>query len=150
MGEMFPMMPLQFCEEEGIKPAFMVPIKLAVSTGNTENLYVSINACLYTPISFIKMNVLPYGSVLGGVDGNLFQGINGSRLEILGLFDTSIRVENEQIPFTFHVVPNNTMNYLSLLGRDFIQSENFEISLGQELQIREKEKSNDISNEIQS
>jgi len=40
-------------EKEAIKPDFMVPIKLAVSTGNTENLYVSINACLDTgsPIS---------------------------------------------------------------------------------------------------
>lgn len=72
-----------------------------------------------------------------------------SRLEFLGLFVTSIIVENVQIPFTFHVVPNNTINYWFLLGRDFIQSENFEISLGQELQIREKEKSNHISNEIQ-
>lgn len=56
---------------------------------------------------------------------NTYAGINQSRLEIYGLIKSRVKfqsIPDEIFEITFAVVPDNTISYDGLLGRDFLRN----------------------------
>lgn len=54
-------------------------------------------------------------------DVTQFYGINGSRLKITGIFYGKITVGNTCVRIKFYTVPDETMAFRALLGRDFLK-----------------------------
>lgn len=72
-------------------------------------------------VSLIKSNFVPKELVLKPILSNEFRGINGSLINVLGTFSTKILVNSKHpTDVNFMVVPQETMTYPVLLGRDFI------------------------------
>jgi hypothetical protein len=53
-------------------------------------------------------------------NGCKFSGINGAKLELLGIFETEIFVNGNAFNLCFYIVPGNTMAMNAILGRDFV------------------------------
>jgi len=53
-------------------------------------------------------------------DDCIFSGINGTKLELLGIFEAEFMVNGCRVDLRFYVVPGNTMVVNAILGRDFI------------------------------
>ncbi|CAG9830104.1 unnamed protein product [Diabrotica balteata] len=79
-----------------------------------------------------------------------FQGINQSRLEILGSVLFKMKVNDIFIDLLIYIVPNETIPYKCLLGRDFMQNDNLTISFsGNKVEISSKDIENkNIGNDI--
>lgn len=75
-----------------------------------------------SPISLLKRELLPYNSDVIKPLGNdcKFSGINGAKLEIIGIFETEISVNGNAFNLCFYIVPGNTMVTNAILGRDFV------------------------------
>lgn len=92
-----------------------------------------------SPVSIIKNRYVPNESRLAVSSGDFdFQGINGSKLIVLGLFQSDVYVQRIKTNMTFLVVPDDTMAYAALLGRDFISRPSLQITLGEALKIENK------------
>lgn len=113
----------------GVRP-FTVNISFKVMYGN-DTCEFSLKALLDTgsPISLIKHKFVPPEKIVSKSYEGKFQGINGSQLNILGIFETDIVVDNEvNTTIQFFVVSDSTMSYSSILGRDFISQNNVVIN----------------------
>lgn len=109
-----------------------------------DKLNISIMPIIDTgsPISLICESVIPI-FVIVPVDNDItYQGINDSKLNILGKFDSFVTFYETTVPMSFYVVPKGTMKYTCLLGRDFLQTGKFKITFGDNVVIEEKQ--NDI------
>lgn len=109
-----------------VQPALPAPYLLSLS-------YVIVDKnshrCKYTlsvmmdsgpPISFIKNSFVPIEARTPLPDNNCeFAGINGSRMQILSLFEREVEIEGISVQIMFYVVPDNTMAFMAVLGRDF-------------------------------
>lgn len=76
-----------------------------------------------SPISLMKRELIPDNvKIIKPLDKNcIFSGINGTKLDLLGMFETDISVNNNKIyNMCFYVVPENSMTMSAILGRDFI------------------------------
>lgn len=101
---------------------------------DVENTFNSINltAMLDTgsPISLIKVKYLSDVCINKDyVIGKNYFGLNGSSLNILGIFKGTVFINNILVPIMFHVVPNETMSFGALVGRDFTSLPQFKITL---------------------
>lgn len=82
-----------------------------------------------SPVSLIRQNVVKNLSFSQGVDFPGLEGVNKSRIDILGtivLDVTLLSLENVtmNIPLLFYVVSDTAIPYDCLLGRDFITQPN--------------------------
>ena len=75
-----------------------------------------------SPISLLKRELLPYNyDVIKPLENDCnFSGINGTKLELLGIFETEIVINDNRFKLRFYVVPDDTMVINAILGRDFI------------------------------
>ncbi|KAK4883379.1 hypothetical protein RN001_006698 [Aquatica leii] len=89
--------------------------------------------------SLIKKKYIPVELITSYDKDQSFTGINGSKLNIFGAILQEIRIHKISISILFYVVPNDTMSYPSILGRDFISLPNIEISFSNGLEIIEKD-----------
>ncbi|KAL4123256.1 hypothetical protein QTP88_015463 [Uroleucon formosanum] len=73
-------------------------------------------------ISLLKRELLPNNSdVIKPLDNSCnFSGINGTKLELLGIFETEIFIHGDMFNLSFYIVPGNTMVMNAILGRDFV------------------------------
>ncbi|XP_076659961.1 uncharacterized protein LOC143363237 [Halictus rubicundus] len=141
-----------------VQPALPAPYLLSLSyvvtDRNDHSCKYSLNAMLDSgsPISFIKSGFVPVEARTPLPD-NLceFAGINGSRMEILGLFEREVEVEGIPIKLRFYVVPDNTMAFMAVLGRDFSSNSIIRLSFdnGFVVSRRENKSANDVDSAIE-
>lgn len=79
-----------------------------------------------SPISLLKRELLPYNpDVIKPLDNSCnFSGINGTKLELLGIFETEIFIQGNMFNLRFYIVPGNTMAMNAILERDFVNKPN--------------------------
>ena len=109
-------------------------VKLAYSitdtVGNACN--ISVNAILDpgSPISLIKSQCVPLELRRPApLNSNEFFGINNSRLEILGVFERAVKIEDIEIKLVFYIVSDTTISSMALLGRDFTRHSSIKVVL---------------------
>lgn len=99
-----------------------------------------------SPISLIKDDHVPIDCRTPvAKEDYKFSGINRSRIEILGIFENWVKVNDIDICIKFFVVPDITMSSVALLGRDFIAHPTIKVEFGKPLRISRN--SPDISQE---
>jgi len=87
-----------------------------------EECHVRFNAVVDTgsPVSLLKREFVPNNNfVLKSADGCNFSGINGAKVDVLGIFETKLLVNNNMMNITFYIVSNNTMSASAISGRPF-------------------------------
>ncbi|KAL4123094.1 hypothetical protein QTP88_015324 [Uroleucon formosanum] len=92
--------------------------------------HVSFNAVVDTgsPVSLLKREFVPNNNcVLKSADGCNFSGINGAKVDVLGIFETKLLVDNNRMKITFYIVSNNTMSASAILGRDLLTKPGYKI-----------------------
>lgn len=109
---------------------YEVQCQVDVPVDEGEVCSVTFNAVVDTgsPISLLKCESVPnnFSVVKPALNGN-FSGINGVKLEIIGIFETDVMINGNVMYFKFHVVPNNTMSATAILGRDLLSKPGFKI-----------------------
>lgn len=109
---------------------YEVQCDIDVPVAEHESCEVKFNAVIDTgsPISLLKCEFIPnnYAVIKPASDSN-FYGINGAKLNILGIFETNVTINNNVIDFKFYIVPNNTMSSDAILGRDLLSKPGFKI-----------------------
>lgn len=73
-----------------------------------------------------------------------FCGINGSRLKIDGAFFGRLEVSGVQVEIQFYVVPDNTMAFDILLGRDFLNCSQLHVTFCEGIKIAGAEETRTI------
>lgn len=106
------------------------------SSGNpcTFNVVAMIDSG--SPISLVKDDFVPY-HVRQPVSSSMtpYHGINGSKLNVLSLFENDCSVNEIPLSLRFHVVPAETMVFAAILGRDFMSYPGINVSLSGEVTI---------------
>ncbi|KAJ3659560.1 hypothetical protein Zmor_011244 [Zophobas morio] len=123
---------------------YMVNVKINVKDDCQTECSYNLNSLIDTgsPISVVKVRYVTENNFNEGLNPNLnFVGVNGSKLDILGIFNTEVFVNETVLPIKFYVVPNSTMSFNAILGRDFLNTKGFTFTLGDHLKI--------ISNEFE-
>lgn len=95
-----------------------------------EECHVSFNAVVDTgsPVSLLKREFVPNNNfVLKSADGCNFSGINGAKVDVLGIFETKLLVNNNMMNITFYIVSNNTMSASAILGRDLLTKPGYKV-----------------------
>lgn len=64
-----------------------------------------------------------------------FSGINGSPLRVIGIFNGEVEIENVRVNLKFYIVPDDTMRYDALLGRDFLMYPSLQVTLSKNVEI---------------
>lgn len=101
-----------------LKAPYMVPVGYSVSDDEGYACEYSVMAIVDSgsPISLIQSKYVPVPlNLLENTNNHTFRGINGSRLQILGNFETNVNVSGISISINFFVVPDDTMAYAALL-----------------------------------
>ena len=98
-----------------------------------------------SPISLIKNCCVP-SYVTNSIAGDKveFHGINGSRLNILKIFYRDVMIEEINLKIKFHVVPDDTMAFIIILGRDFSSNPAIKIEVSDKIKVLSK--NNNIEN----
>lgn len=109
---------------------YEVQCQFNVPVEESESCCVNVNAVVDTgsPISIIKSELVP--NILcttQTVSKKHFCGINGAKLDILGIFETNVIINNFEMYLKFYVVSNYTMKANAILGRDFLNRKGFKI-----------------------
>ncbi|XP_008179909.1 uncharacterized protein LOC103308399 [Acyrthosiphon pisum] len=109
---------------------YEVQCQFNVPVEESESCCVNVNAVVDTgsPISIIKSELVP--TILyttQTVSKKHFCGINGAKLDILGIFETNVIINNFEMYLKFYVVSNYTMKANAILGRDFLNKKGFKI-----------------------
>lgn len=102
---------------------YLVSLCFAVSDtdGNIRNHDVSAMVDCGSAVSIIQSGFVPSHCYTSSAESEkLFYGIHGTKLEILGIYQTDVIVEDVSVNIKFYVVPNDAISYASLLGRDFM------------------------------
>ncbi|KAK4880716.1 hypothetical protein RN001_008862 [Aquatica leii] len=115
---------------------YEIPVKLQL---DEEGSSISVQAMLDTgsPISIIKAQYLPtyaYSTDLNNFNKD-FYGVNGAKLNIVGIFDRKVFVNDRPMNIVFHVVADDTMSFPAILGRDFTSLPNIKVVLGDTLVV---------------
>lgn len=95
-----------------------IPIKFIHENGD-----VDITGILDTgsPINLIKLSAVPEFVKLSDYCGRVYKGLNNSKLSIIGKFTVKSFVFNKFVFLNFLVVPEASMVYDCLLGREFLR-----------------------------
>lgn len=94
-----------------------------------------------SPISLMKEKYVPFYDK--NVNDNYdFTGINGTKVDVLGIFQTDIMINDITIYVKFYVVTDTTMSYASILGRDFLATPDLKITLSDSIKIEKIIQSN--------
>lgn len=93
-----------------------------------------------SPISLIKPDYAPINCRTSIAKGDYrFNGLNDSRLEIMGIFESNVKVNDINIKIRCFIIPDNTMSGTMLLGRDFISNPAVKVVIDQTLKILQTE-----------
>ncbi|CAH1713532.1 unnamed protein product [Aphis gossypii] len=109
---------------------YEVQCHIDVPVSEDEVCEVKFNAVVDTgsPISLLKREFIPNNHfIISPACNSSFYGINGAKLNILGIFETNVTIDNNIIDIRFFIVPNNTMLSDAILGRDLLSKPGFKI-----------------------
>lgn len=109
---------------------YEVQCEYNVPVEEEEECQVRFNAVVDTgsPVSLLKREFVPNNNfVLKSADGCNFSGINGAKVDVLGIFETKLLVNNNMMNITFYIVSNNTMSASAILGRDLLKKPGYKI-----------------------
>ncbi|XP_072377646.1 uncharacterized protein [Diabrotica undecimpunctata] len=125
-------------QEAGVQP-YMVNVEYSAKVGNDISSF-NITALIDSgsPISIIKLKYVPHNLIIPTVENNKFTGINGTPLEIVGTFQKDIFINIIMVNLKFCVVPNNTISYAAIVGRDFIAQPDIQITFSKSVEISRK------------
>lgn len=104
-----------------------------------------------SPISLIKGSLVPKELKLARPSSDyMFSGINGSQVDVLGIFQRDCMIENIDVSIKFYVVPDHTITCDALIGRDLISRPTVKVTFtGDKVIFENNDKSSDfICNEI--
>lgn len=106
---------------------YMVPVCLSK---NNISIYVDTILDSGSAISLITFDTVKmYDFEFSNVSPNkTFEGINKTKLEILGSILFTLKVSEIIIDMLIYVVPDNSIPYKCLLGRDFMMSDQIEVT----------------------
>ncbi|XP_050514992.1 uncharacterized protein LOC126890180 [Diabrotica virgifera virgifera] len=127
---------------------YMLPICLLK---DKISIYIDSIVDSGSAISLITLDtVKSFNFEFSDIPEKTFQGINQSKLEILGSVLFKMKVNDILIDLLIYVVPNETIPYKCLLGRDFMQNDKLTISFsGNKVEISSKDIENtNIDNDI--
>ncbi|GFY71096.1 peptidase A2 domain-containing protein [Trichonephila inaurata madagascariensis] len=60
--------------------------------------------------------------------GNILTGFGLSKTHVIGSFNSTVTIDNEDFPIKINVVPNHTMNFDIIIGCNLIKQANLTIS----------------------
>lgn len=119
-------------DHSGILP-YIVDVDFSINNGS-ECCKYSLTALIDSgsPISLIKSKYISSNLYIPNFDleNYTFTGLNGSPLEILGLFQKDVFINNVCTNVKFFVVPDTTMSYACILGRDLFSKPYLKVCLG--------------------
>jgi len=125
-----------------LRKPYMVTLKISPSgiCGNVNTYVTDAIIDSGSPISIIRDSVVR-GEVCYpvGEDVNQFCGINGSRLNILSIFHGDVEIQGVRTKIKFFTVPDNTMAFKVLLGRDFLACPLLRVTLGDDVKVENVE-----------
>jgi len=102
-----------------------------------------------SPISLIREEYVPPSARESSVSSEKkFHGLNGSELQVVGMFRENVKVNDVPLELEFRVVPTKTMNVPALLGRDFMAIPGICLTLDKGVTISRKENVSVTANEI--
>lgn len=104
---------------------FCREIRLYLKNEN-DNFNVNFHALLDSgsPISFVKEMFIPKSFIICESELNRFHGLNNSKLEITGYIKAIIVMNGQECQIMLRVVPNTTMKFSIILGRDYLKLAN--------------------------
>ena len=117
---------------------YAVAIKYAIADESGNVCTYSVDAMIDSgsPISLIKNSYVPsHVKSFIPVQESSFCGINGSRLNVVGKFTRDVEIEGIESKVTFYVVPDDTMAFMAILGRDFLSNPSLKITMSDKLKI---------------
>lgn len=120
-----------------VKP-YTVSLSYTSRNNNNCNVPYNIVALIDTgsPISLIKQQYVNSYAPCDNIKPN-FTGINDSKLKMLGTFEDIITItDNVKVNIQFYVVPDNTMVFPAILGRDFFSNPNLIITLAESVVVK--------------
>lgn len=91
--------------------------------GNTQcGITFLVNINTGSPISYVNRELIPFNvNVTKPLDNNfIFSGINGTKLDLLEIFEIDISVNDNIFSMCFYVVLESTMIMSAILGRVFV------------------------------
>jgi hypothetical protein len=109
---------------------YEVQCEFNVPVDEEEECHVRFNAVVDTgsPVSLLKSEFVPNNNVvLKSADNCNFSGINGTKVDVLGIFLTKLLVNKNMMSITFYIVSNNTMNANAILSRDLLTRPGYKI-----------------------
>ncbi|KYN07568.1 hypothetical protein ALC62_01466 [Cyphomyrmex costatus] len=99
-----------------------------------------------SPISLIKPNYAPVNCRTSVSDNDFrFNGLNNSRIKILGIFERHVEVNGIDVNIKFYVVPDETMSSLALLRRDFTSNPAVKIAIDQIFEVVRNEADSSVN-----
>lgn len=119
----------------------MLPVDYSWVARNGQKYRYALNAMVDSgsPISLIKSSFVPTEARAPvSEDERDFCGINGSRLQILGNFYHEVEIQGILLKLQFFVVPDQTMAFLVILGRDFSSHQSVSITVGESLVVTKR------------
>lgn len=111
--------------EERPQQAYMIMVTLI---NNSFSRKVKCIVDTGSPISLVRIDLVDSLDIMTSNEKQNFEGINKSKLDVLGFINLTVKVSEIQINLTLYVVPNHTIPYKCLLGRDFISNDNIIVS----------------------
>lgn len=106
------------------------------SEGNMEPFSCTAIVDTGSPISLIKPGYAPINCRISvASDDFRFNGLNNSRIKILGIFEKRVRINDIDVDIKFFVVPDETMSGAALLGRDFTSDQTVKIAIDRTFKV---------------
>lgn len=126
---------------------YQLPVTYTVSDDCGISRAFKIAALVDTgsPVSLIKSRYVPISSRAPvPTEGYDLCGINGSKVVILGLFRQNVCVGSVNTTLSFAVVPDSTMTFDALLGKDFISNSSVKVAFGDAIEVEHVPRENDL------
>jgi len=105
---------------------------------NNESIFIVKALIDSFPISLIREEYIPPSARECVLTEKKFHGLNGSELQIVGMFRGNVKVNDVPLELEFRVVPTKTMSVPALLGRDFMAISGICLILGEGVTIARK------------
>lgn len=131
-----------------LKAPYMVIVNFMTDDGCGNVCKNSLSAMVDSgsPISIVKDSFVP-NNLRSPINETIshFRGLNSSPLKVLGIFDSDVVIEGIPMILKFYIVPDDTMTFVAILGRDFTASELIKVELGNTLKIMKSNNENNTN-----
>jgi hypothetical protein len=120
---------------------YVTPVTLTQIDEYKNSYVLQINSLIDTgsPVSLIKTCYVRKHLYSTEPITEQFSGVKNTPIKIIARFETKITVQGIEYSAKFYVVPDDTMSYGILLGRDFILNSNIKLSFDKSIEISKAE-----------